>query len=149
MAGNVLERAVQLTVLSLGERLDDAGPASPSQLELGVDVGHAYPDHVGHDTALWRLTVTPDIGHDHRAVIADTELRSVALAYPRPLDKAKRLRQPRNRSAHIRVHEYRNDGCGWDRTVALHLLILLRSLGDLGRCRSLGRPASTTAGQPG
>ena len=79
---------------------------------------------MGHDPTSRRLLLTPDIGDDQSPVLANAQLSAMALAYPSSFNEAERLREPRNRSAHIGVHKHRNDGGGRDRTVALHRSIL-------------------------
>ena len=124
VAREVLDRAIPLAILPVGRRLEHAGPVDTGPLELGVDIVHAYPDEMGHDTILGRLLLASDIGDDHRPVLTDAELRPMVLADSSSLDKSKRLSQPGNRGAHIWIDEHRNDSGGRDGAVAPHLPIL-------------------------
>ena len=121
VAGEVFNGKVTLAVLPLGRRLKHPCSICSGALELGFDVVHPHPDEVGHETFVWWLLIATDVGHDHRPVGADAQLRPVALAYPGALDEAEGLGQPGDRRPYIGIDEHGNDRRGRCGPVPLHV----------------------------
>jgi hypothetical protein len=106
--GQVLDGRLPLAVLELLRLLEHPGAEGSGPVDLRVDVSDPHLEQVGHHSRLGRLLLTPHVGHDHRAVDADPQLRAMVLADPNPLDEPERLAQPYDRRPYIRVDQDRD-----------------------------------------
>ena len=75
MAAEVLHGALTLAVLVLDGFLQHASAVRSGPLELGIHVGHAHLDHVGHDTRQRGLLLPSDVRDDHRTVALHARTR--------------------------------------------------------------------------
>src|SRR5262249_36287378 len=97
----------------------DRGAVRSRALAVRLRVVDAHDDRARHLAGPRRAALAPHVGDDERAAVAAAELRAMVLADPAPLGEPERRGQPRDRLAHVRVDEHRDDERRRDRTVRL------------------------------
>jgi hypothetical protein len=83
---------------------------------VGASILHTHEYRVRDFGRSWRPLLAADVGDDY-GTVTDFELGAVVLTDPQTLLESKRLAEPSDRLAHVRIDEDRDDNRRWDRAV--------------------------------
>ena len=103
--GGILRLVLPLAVLEVGRLHQDLRAIEPSVLAVGGRIVDPYHHPVRDLAGARRSLVLPHVCDDHRASLANAELRAMALADAHPLDEPERRLEPGNRLADVGIDE--------------------------------------------